>query len=67
MTALFLRLVSEICFDFRNAGSLKVLVSGFRPADGIRRELVSPYSCEAENEDRARDIFRQEFNTDEQV
>ena len=62
MTAVFLRLVSEICFDFRNAGSLKVLVSGFRLADGIRRELVLPYSYEA----RAQDIFRQEFKAEKQ-
>ncbi len=51
---------------FRDAESLDAFISGFRLADGIHRELGSPYSYAAENEAWAREIIRQEFKTAEQ-
>lgn len=51
---------------FRDAESLDAFISGFRLADGIHRELGTPYSYEAEREDRAREIMKQEFKVDEQ-
>ena len=50
----------------RDAESLDAFISGFRLADGIHRELGPPYSYAAENEAQAKEIIRQEFNTDEQ-
>jgi len=51
----------------RDAESLDAFISGFRLADGIHRELGPPYSYEAENEARAREIIQQEFTPGEQV
>ena len=48
---------------FRDEEKLDSFFSGFRLADGIHRELVSipPYSFEDEDEQRAREIIRQEW------
>ena len=46
---------------FRGEESLDTFVSGFKLADGIRRELGAPYSYEAEDEARAREIIQQEL------
>ena len=49
---------------FRDEEKLDAFVSGFKLADGIRSELGAPYSYEAENEARAREIIQREL-TDE--
>ena len=49
---------------FRDEENLDAFVSGFKLADGILRELGVPYSYEAENEARAREIIQREL-TDE--
>ena len=49
---------------FHDEEMLDAFVSGFKLADGIRRELGAPYSYEAEDEARAREIIKQE-TTDE--
>ena len=48
---------------FRHEEKLDSFFSGFRLADGIHRELVSIplYSFEDEDEQRAREIIRQEW------
>ena len=46
---------------FRDEEKLDAFVSGFKLADGIRRELGAPYSYEAENETRAREIIEREL------
>ena len=43
----------------RDEEKLDAFFSGFRLADGIRRELGMPYSYEAEDEERAREIMQQ--------
>ena len=43
----------------RDEEKLDAFFSGFRLADGIRRELGTPYSYEAEDEERAREIMQQ--------
>ena len=49
----------------RDEKKLDAFFSGFRLADGIRRELGTPYSYEAEDEERAREIFRREQEQNE--
>ena len=49
---------------FHDEEMLDAFVSGFKLADGICRELGAPYSYEAEDEARAREIIKQE-TTDE--
>ena len=49
---------------FRDAEKIDAFCSGFKLADGIRRELGAPYSYEAEDEERAREIFRQELESE---
>ena len=49
----------------RDEEKLDAFFSGFRLADGIRRELGTPYSYEAEDEARAREIFRREQEQNE--
>ena len=49
----------------RDEEKLDSFFSGFRLADGIRRELGAPYSYEAEDEERAREIFRREQEQNE--
>ena len=44
---------------FRDEETLDAFFSGFRLADGIRRELGTPYSYEDEDEERAREIMQQ--------
>ena len=46
---------AEECF--RDAEILDAFVSGFKLADGIRRELGAQYSYEAEDESQAREAF----------
>ena len=50
----------------RDEEKLDGFFSGFRLADGIHRELdtIPPYSYEQEDEDRAREIFKQEIAGD---
>ena len=43
----------------RDEETLDAFFSGFRLADGIHRELGAPYSYEAEDEERAREIMQQ--------
>ena len=43
----------------RDEEKLDAFFSGFRLADGIRHELGAPYSYEAEDEERAREIMQQ--------
>ena len=43
----------------RDEEKLDAFFSGFRLADGIHRELGAPYSYEAEDEERAREIMQQ--------
>ena len=45
----------------RDEEKLDAFFSGFRLADGIRRELGVPYSYEAEDEERAREIMQQDL------
>ena len=49
----------------RDEETLDAFFSGFRLADGIRHELGAPYSYEAEDEERAREIFRREQEQNE--
>ena len=49
----------------RDEEKLDAFFSGFRLADGIRRELGTPYSYEDEDEERAREIFRREQEQNE--
>ena len=42
----------------RDEEKLDAFFSGFRLADGIHRELGAPYSYEAEDEERAQELFR---------
>ena len=49
----------------RDEEKLDAFFSGFRLADGIRHELGVPYSYEAEDEERAREIFRREQEQNE--
>ena len=49
----------------RDEEKLDAFFSGFRLADGIHRELGAPYSYEAEDEERAREIFRREQEQNE--
>ena len=49
----------------RDEEKLGSFFSGFKLADGIRRELGEPYSYEAENEARAQEIFRREQEQNE--
>ena len=50
----------------RDEEQLDAFFSGFKLADGIHRELGAPYSYEAEDEARAREIFRRDPNSNEQ-
>ena len=50
---------------FREAEKIDAFCSGFKLADGIRQELGEPYSYEAEDEARAREIFRRELEQNE--
>ena len=43
----------------RDEEKLDAFFSGFKLADGIHRELGAPYSYEAEDEERAREIMQQ--------
>ena len=49
----------------RDEEKLDAFFSGFKLADGIRRELGTPYSYEDEDETRAREIFRREQEQNE--
>ena len=51
---------------FRDEEKIDAFFSGYKLADGIRQELGAAYSYEAENEARAREIFRREFEDNEQ-
>ena len=42
----------------RDEEKLDAFFSGFRLADGVHRELGAPYSYEAEDEERAQELFR---------
>ena len=42
----------------RDEEKLDSFFSGFRLADGVHRELGAPYSYEAEDEERAQELFR---------
>ena len=42
----------------RDEEKLDAFVSGFRLADGIHHELGAPYSFEADDEERAQELFR---------
>ena len=44
---------------FRDEEKIDAFCSGFKLADGIHRELGAPYSYEAEDEERAREIMQQ--------
>ena len=46
---------------FRDEENMDAFVSGFKLADGIRRELGAPYSYEAESETQAREIIQREL------
>ena len=50
---------------FRDEEKIDAFCSGFKLADGIRRELGAKYSYEAEDEERAREIFRREMEQNE--
>ena len=50
---------------FRDEEKIDAFCSGFKLADGIHRELGAPYSYEAEDEERAREIFRREQEQNE--
>ena len=43
----------------RDEEKIDAFFSGFKLADGIHRELGAPYSYEAEDEERAREIMQQ--------
>ena len=45
----------------RDEEKLDAFFSGFRLADGIRRELGTSYSYEDEDEERAREIMQQDL------
>ena len=49
----------------RDEEKLDAFFSGFMLAEGIHRELGAPYSYEAEDEERAREIFRREQEQNE--
>ena len=49
----------------RDEEKLDAFFSGFRLADGIRRELGTPYSYEDENERCAQEVFRRERSENE--
>ena len=49
---------------FRDEENLDAFASGFKLADGIRRELGAPYSYEAESETRAREIIQRELGNE---
>ena len=49
---------------FRDEQTLDAFVSGFKLADGIRRELGAPYSYEVEDEARAQEIIQREMEND---
>ena len=49
----------------RDEEKLDAFFSGFRLADGIRRELGTPYSYEDENERCAQEAFRREHSENE--
>ena len=49
----------------RDEEKLDSFFSGFKLADGIRHELGAKYSYEAEDEERAREIFRREMEQNE--
>lgn len=51
--------------SFHDEEKVDAFCSGFKLADGIRRELGEPYSYEAENEARAQEIFRREQEQNE--
>ena len=55
--------ISDAENRFRDEEKLDSFFSGFRLADGIHRELnsIPPYSFEDEDEQRAREIIRQEW------
>ena len=50
---------------FRDEQTIDAFCSGFKLADGIRRELGAEYSYEAEDEARAQEIFRRELEQNE--
>ncbi|MBE7009354.1 MAG: hypothetical protein E7422_09495 [Ruminococcaceae bacterium] len=50
--------------NFRDEERVDAFCSGFKLADGIRRELGAEYSYEAEDEARAREIFRREMENE---
>ena len=50
---------------FRDEEKIDAFCSGFKLADGIRRELGEAYSYEAEDEARAQEIFRREQEQNE--
>ena len=49
---------------FRDEETLDAFVSGFKLADGIRRELGAPYSYEAESEAQARALLQRELGNE---
>ena len=51
--------------SFREEQTIDAFCSGFKLADGIRREMGAEYSYEAEDEERAREIFRRELERNE--
>ena len=55
---LLLRLI-DVEEHLRDEEKLDAFFSGFKLADGIHRELGAPYSYEAEDEERAREIMQQ--------
>ena len=59
--------ISDAEARYRDEEKLDGFFSGFRLADGIHRELdtIPPYSYEQEDEDRAREIFKQEIAGEE--
>ncbi len=51
--------------SFRDEEKIDAFCSGFKLADGIRRELGKAYSYDAEDEARAQEIFRRELEQNE--
>ncbi len=49
---------------FHDEEILDAFVSGFKLADGIRRELGTPYSYEAESEMQARALLQRELENE---
>ena len=51
--------------SYRDEEKIDAFFSGFKLADGIQQELGAEYSYEAEDEARAREIFRRELEQNE--